>query len=82
MYEVLLGTAGLMQIGWCTVSCRFNREEGVGDTKTSFAFDGYRETKWTARNSVKYGEVIVVAFSINHHLNHQESRWWLMLKAT
>ena len=58
MYEVLLGTPGLMQIGWCTVACKFNREEGVGDTENSFAYDGYREAKWTYRNSVKYGEVI------------------------
>lgn len=55
MYEVLLGTSGLMQVGWCMGSCKFNREEGVGDTKDSYAFDGYREAKWNGRSSTKYG---------------------------
>ena len=62
MYEILLGTPGLMQVGWCTASCKFNREEGVGDTKNSFAYDGYRESKWNARNSIKYGEVLLKLF--------------------
>jgi len=26
MYEVLLGSKGVMQIGWCTVKCRFSTE--------------------------------------------------------
>lgn len=25
-YEVLISSQGLMQIGWCTLSCRFNQE--------------------------------------------------------
>ena len=57
MYEVLLGTSGLMQVGWCLASCKFNREEGVGDTKDSYAFDGYREARWNGRSSTKYGMV-------------------------
>jgi len=61
MYEVCIGTSGLMQLGWCTSMCKFNREEGVGDTKHSFAFDGYREAKWTARCNTKYGEVSKVS---------------------
>jgi len=56
-YEMQLGTSGLMQVGWCTHKCRFNREEGVGDTSNSFAFDGYREAKWNCRKSNKYGSV-------------------------
>nr|XP_039260454.1 E3 ubiquitin-protein ligase RNF123-like isoform X1 [Styela clava] len=56
MYEAVLGTSGLMQIGWCTATCKFTREEGVGDTIDSYAFDGYRETKWNSRDSAKYGE--------------------------
>ncbi|XP_078485178.1 E3 ubiquitin-protein ligase RNF123 [Ciona intestinalis] len=56
IYEVLLGTAGLMQVGWCTLQCKFSREEGVGDTKESYAFDGYRKAKWNARISTKYGK--------------------------
>lgn len=30
MYEVQLGTKGLMQIGWSTVNCTFTQESGVG----------------------------------------------------
>jgi len=56
-YEMQLGTSGLMQVGWCTHKCRFNREEGVGDTSNSYAFDGYREAKWNCRKSNKYGSV-------------------------
>nr|CAB3265624.1 E3 ubiquitin-protein ligase RNF123 [Phallusia mammillata] len=56
MYEVQIGTSGLMQIGWCTSTCKFNRDEGAGDTKHSYAYDGYREAKWTSRCNTKYGE--------------------------
>lgn len=57
MYEVQIGTSGLMQIGWCTSTCKFNRDEGAGDTKHSYAYDGYREAKWTSRCNTKYGKV-------------------------
>ena len=26
MFEVLLGTRGIMQLGWATVNCQFNNE--------------------------------------------------------
>lgn len=58
MYEAVLGSSGLMQIGWCTTTCKFTREEGVGDTANSYAFDGYREAKWNSRENAKYGEVL------------------------
>ncbi|XP_057701167.1 E3 ubiquitin-protein ligase RNF123 isoform X2 [Corythoichthys intestinalis] len=45
-YEVLISSQGLMQIGWCTLYCRFNQEEGVGDTPDSYAYDGNRVRKW------------------------------------
>ncbi|XP_077386783.1 E3 ubiquitin-protein ligase RNF123 isoform X1 [Festucalex cinctus] len=45
-YEVLISSQGLMQIGWCTLNCRFNQEEGVGDTPDSYAYDGNRVRKW------------------------------------
>ncbi|KAL1450651.1 hypothetical protein WDU94_002990 [Cyamophila willieti] len=45
-YEVQLGTCGIMQIGWCTVSCKFIAEIGVGDTTHSYAYDGQRNKKW------------------------------------
>lgn len=29
VYEVLISSQGLMQIGWCTINCRFNQEVHV-----------------------------------------------------
>ena len=40
MYEVTLGTAGIMQLGWATAGCQFSNEEGVGDSVDSYAYDG------------------------------------------
>lgn len=31
VYEVLISSQGLMQIGWCTISCRFNQEVPAGE---------------------------------------------------
>ncbi|KAK7493950.1 hypothetical protein BaRGS_00014832, partial [Batillaria attramentaria] len=55
VYEVMLGSKGVMQLGWCTLSCRFSQEEGVGDTPDSYAYDGSRLRKWNVR-TYKYGE--------------------------
>lgn len=30
MYEVQLGSKGVMQVGWGTAQCRFNQQYGVG----------------------------------------------------
>ncbi|CAD7697383.1 unnamed protein product [Ostreobium quekettii] len=46
MYEVTLVTAGIQQVGWATLRCKFNNEEGVGDGADSYAFDGKRVRKW------------------------------------
>ena len=46
MYEVTLGTAGIMQLGWATASCQFSNEEGVGDSVDSYAYDGKRVQRW------------------------------------
>ncbi|CAO3624027.1 unnamed protein product [Cunninghamella blakesleeana] len=56
-YEVLLVTAGIMQIGWCTKRCKFVPEEGygVGDDQHGFAFDTYRSAVW-ANGSVIYSQ--------------------------
>ncbi|UJR28734.1 hypothetical protein I4U23_009963 [Adineta vaga] len=54
-YEVLLETRGVMQFGWCTIKCNFSQEIGVGDTWTSFSYDGGRIRKWNVQNS-KYGD--------------------------
>ncbi|XP_028398244.1 E3 ubiquitin-protein ligase RNF123-like [Dendronephthya gigantea] len=55
MFEVLLGTRGIMQLGWATVNCQFTNEEGVGDTADSYAYDGHRVRKWNLSASA-YGE--------------------------
>ena len=46
MYEVTLGTAGIMQLGWATAACQFSNEEGVGDSVDSYAYDGKRVQRW------------------------------------
>lgn len=33
MYEVQLGSNGVMQLGWSTAQCKFNQESGVGRLK-------------------------------------------------
>uniref|UniRef100_A0A8C0GVS8 RING-type E3 ubiquitin transferase n=1 Tax=Chelonoidis abingdonii TaxID=106734 RepID=A0A8C0GVS8_CHEAB len=60
IYEVLISSQGLMQIGWCTLNCRFNQEEGVGDTPDSYAYDGNRVRKWnvTTTNYGKEGKLV------------------------
>ncbi|XP_078270476.1 E3 ubiquitin-protein ligase RNF123 [Rhinoraja longicauda] len=55
MYEVLISSQGLMQVGWCTLHCRFNQEEGVGDTSDSYAYDGNRVRKWNV-TTTNYGK--------------------------
>lgn len=55
VYEVMLGSQGMMQIGWCTINCKFFHEEGVGDTVDSYAFDGNRVRKWN-KTTQRYGE--------------------------
>lgn len=54
-YEVMLGSKGVMQVGWATQKCRFSQEKGVGDTEDSYAFDGNRVRKWNL-NTFVYGE--------------------------
>ncbi|XP_053378439.1 E3 ubiquitin-protein ligase RNF123-like [Mercenaria mercenaria] len=54
-YEIMLGSKGVMQIGWCTIKCKFSQEEGVGDTEDSYAYDGSRQRKWN-KTTQKYGE--------------------------
>eukprot|EP00116_Pleurobrachia_bachei_P005423 sb/3465685/ len=57
MYEVLLLSRGIMQLGWASPDSfsKFNASEGVGDTPNSFAFDGKRTKKWN-KGQTDYGE--------------------------
>ncbi|GAB4847671.1 hypothetical protein Ancab_026733 [Ancistrocladus abbreviatus] len=59
MYEVILETAGVQQLGWATVSCPFTDRMGVGDAEDSYAFDGKRERKWN-EEAEAYGQPWVV----------------------
>ena len=54
-YEVQLFSSGVMQIGWATLQTPFSRTDGVGDDRTSFAYDGHRVKKWNC-GSTTYGE--------------------------
>ncbi|XP_053971070.1 E3 ubiquitin-protein ligase RNF123-like [Hylaeus volcanicus] len=55
MYELELGSNGVMQVGWSTIKCEFNQKCGVGDTINSYAYDGNRIRKWNVTIH-KYGE--------------------------
>lgn len=46
MYEVILATSGIQQIGWATIDTPFTAEEGVGDAPNSYAWDGKRVQRW------------------------------------
>ncbi|KAB5556567.1 hypothetical protein DKX38_007476 [Salix brachista] len=59
MYEVLLETSGVQQLGWATRSCPFTDHKGVGDADDSYAFDGKRVSKWN-KDAEPYGQPWVV----------------------
>ena len=54
-FEVQIHTSGIMQIGWVTDHTQYTFEDGVGDSKDSYAYDGKRVRKWNVA-SVPYGE--------------------------
>lgn len=54
MYEAVLGTSGLQQIGWTTPVCAWSHEEGVGDFPCSFGIDGLRSILWKNTEKVPY----------------------------
>eukprot|EP01118_Nematostelium_gracile_P019082 TRINITY_DN8711_c0_g1_i1.p1 TRINITY_DN8711_c0_g1~~TRINITY_DN8711_c0_g1_i1.p1 ORF type:complete len:136 (-),score=23.89 TRINITY_DN8711_c0_g1_i1:46-453(-) len=47
-----------MQLGWAPIDCSFTTEEGVGDSKDSFAYDGKRMKKWSVHPQA-YGQTWV-----------------------
>ncbi|KAI5405191.1 E3 ubiquitin-protein ligase RKP isoform X1 [Lathyrus oleraceus] len=59
MYEVLLETSGIQQLGWATLSCPFTDHKGVGDADDSYAYDGRRVSKWN-KGAETYGQSWVV----------------------
>ncbi|XP_064483653.1 E3 ubiquitin-protein ligase RNF123-like isoform X2 [Ornithodoros turicata] len=54
-YELMLGSKGVMQVGWATYNCKFSQEKGVGDTRDSYSYDGNRIRKWNVA-TYKYGQ--------------------------
>lgn len=54
MYEVLMHTKGIMQIGWCSSRCQFTIDTGVGDTRNSYGLDGSKQRLWHVQTR-KYG---------------------------
>lgn len=73
MYEVMLETAGIQQLGWATVSCPFTDRMGVGDAEDSYAFDGKRVKKWNEEDEA-YGQPWVVGDVIGCCINLDEDR--------
>ncbi|KAL6993093.1 RING-type E3 ubiquitin transferase [Sarracenia purpurea var. burkii] len=59
MYEVILETPGIQQLGWATLSCPFTDHKGVGDADDSYAYDGKRVSKWN-KEAEPYGQEWVV----------------------
>jgi hypothetical protein len=51
MFEAVLGTPGIMQLGWATAAAPFTNEEGVGDWPDTYAFDGRRVRKWNVTSA-------------------------------
>lgn len=54
MYEAILGSSGLQQIGWTTPACAWSHEEGVGDFQCSFGIDGFRSFLWKNTEKIPY----------------------------
>ena len=71
MYEVILLSDGLQQIGWSPLSWSFTDEMGVGDFIDSYAYDGKRKKKWNIKDE-NYGsdwtrgDVIGVALDLTN----------------
>uniref|UniRef100_A0A8C6L4Y1 RING-type E3 ubiquitin transferase n=1 Tax=Nothobranchius furzeri TaxID=105023 RepID=A0A8C6L4Y1_NOTFU len=54
-YEVLISSQGLMQIGWCTLNCRFN-QENQGETTQTYQFNNKDQSLCsTCRNGQSLG---------------------------
>ena len=69
-YEVTILTNGLFQIGFCQLNTPFTRHAGVGDDKTSYAFDGYRKIAWNGEKKMygrywECGDVIGVCIDMD-----------------
>jgi len=75
-YEVLVVTAGVMQIGWATKDSKFLNYEGygIGDDEYSIAYDGCRQLIWYNAHSEphlhscwKPGDTLGVLLDLEHN---------------
>ncbi|KAJ1490282.1 hypothetical protein T484DRAFT_1884363, partial [Baffinella frigidus] len=57
MFEVLVRSSGLLQVGWATAQCGFSDQDGVGDTWNSLAFDGSRALLLRQGQVAPYGKM-------------------------
>ncbi|XP_010681095.2 E3 ubiquitin-protein ligase RKP [Beta vulgaris subsp. vulgaris] len=73
MFEVMLETAGIQQLGWATISCPFTDRMGVGDAEDSYAYDGKRVKKWNEEDEA-YGQPWVVGDVIGCCIDLDEDR--------
>lgn len=73
-FEVVVESAGLMQVGWITDHFEFDAEggQGVGDDTYSYGYDGNRCKKWHGRYTnlktlygLKWAEGDVITCAIN-----------------
>lgn len=75
-YEVLLESNGLFQIGFCQLKTPFTNQNGVGDDRHSFGYDGYRLSCWNEDENRygkvwDYGDIIGVCIDLdNKHLEY------------
>ena len=70
-YEVTLLTGGLFQIGFCQLNTKITITEGVGDSKNSYGFDGFRKILWKGEkffygNYWDFGDVLGVCLDLDN----------------
>lgn len=55
MFEAVLCTSGIMQIGWTNANCIFTEYSGVGDEPQSFGLDGKRNAFYCGEDTLEVG---------------------------
>ena len=55
MFEAIVSTPGIMQVGWTVPGCRWTDTDGVGDYFNSFGYDGKRLRLFMNKASKSYG---------------------------
>lgn len=55
MFEAIVSTPGIMQVGWTAVGCKWTDEKGIGDFFNSYGYDGKRLKVFANFDSRNYG---------------------------